>query len=76
MLLFPLGVWLSRNGSEGERSEPQRSAATAKAGADAMPAMVRYGQAENILRQRQEVLDVAYQPHPERFVGGTPKPPL
>jgi putative transposase len=32
------------------------------------PAMVHYGQAENILRQRQDVLDVAYQRHPERVV--------
>jgi Integrase core domain len=39
------------------------------------PAMVHYGQAENILRQRQEVLDVAYQLHPERFVRSVPKPP-
>ena len=39
------------------------------------PAMVHYGQAENILRQRQEVLDVAYQRHPERFVRSAPKPP-
>src|SRR5436309_5413016 len=39
------------------------------------PATVHYGQAENILRQRQEVLDVAYQRHPERFVRSTPKPP-
>jgi putative transposase len=39
------------------------------------PAMVHYGQSENILRQRQEVLDVAYQRHPERFVGSAPKPP-
>ncbi len=38
-------------------------------------AMVHYGQAENILRQRQEVLDVAYQRHPERFVRSAPKPP-
>jgi hypothetical protein len=30
------------------------------------PAMVAYGHAENILRRRQEVLDVAYQRHPER----------
>ena len=30
---------------------------------------------ENILRQRQEVLDVAYQRHPERFVRSAPKPP-
>jgi len=39
------------------------------------PAMVHYGQAEDILRQRQEVLDVAYQLHPERFVRSAPKPP-
>ena len=39
------------------------------------PAMVHYGQAENIRRQRQDVLDVAYQRHPERFVRSAPKPP-
>ncbi len=39
------------------------------------PATVHYGQAENILRQRQDVLDVAYQLHPERFVRSAPKPP-
>jgi putative transposase len=39
------------------------------------PAMVHYGQAENILRQRQEVLDLAYQRHPERFVRSAPRPP-
>lgn len=39
------------------------------------PATVHYGQAENILRQRQDVLDVAYQRHPERFVRNAPKPP-
>ena len=38
------------------------------------PAMVHYGQAENFQRQRQEVLDVAYQRHPERFVRSAPKP--
>jgi putative transposase len=38
------------------------------------PAMVHYGQAENVLRQRQDVLDVAYQLHPERFVRSAPKP--
>jgi hypothetical protein len=32
------------------------------------PAMVHYGQAENVLRQRQAVIDVAYQLHPGRFV--------
>src|SRR5438552_13409681 len=39
------------------------------------PAMVHYGQAENFLQQRQDVLDVAYQRHPERFVRSAPKPP-
>jgi putative transposase len=39
------------------------------------PAMVHYGEAESILRQRQAVLDVAYQLHPERFVRSVPKPP-
>ena len=39
------------------------------------PATVHYGQAENVLRQRQDVLDVAYQLHPERFVRSAPKPP-
>ena len=39
------------------------------------PATVHYGQTENILRQRQDVLDVAYQLHPERFVRSAPKPP-
>jgi putative transposase len=39
------------------------------------PATVHYGQAENVLRQRQEVLDVAYQRHPERFVRNAPQPP-
>ena len=39
------------------------------------PAMVHYGQAESVVRQRQAVLDVAYQLHPERFVRSAPKPP-
>lgn len=39
------------------------------------PAMVHYGQAESIVRQRQAVLDAAYQLHPERFVRSAPKPP-
>lgn len=39
------------------------------------PAMVHYGQAESILRQRQAVLDLAYQLHPERFVRSPPQPP-
>src|ERR1700751_3420659 len=38
------------------------------------PAMVHYGQAENILRQRQDVLDVAYQRRPKRFIRSAPKP--
>jgi hypothetical protein len=36
--------------------------------------MVHYGQAESVVRQRQAVLDIAYQLHPERFVSA-PKPP-
>ena len=40
------------------------------------PATVHYGQAENVLRQRQDVLDVAYQRHPERFVRSAPEPPV
>jgi putative transposase len=39
------------------------------------PAMVHYRQAQRILQQRQAVLDVAYQLHPERFVRSAPKPP-
>ena len=38
------------------------------------PAMVHHGQAETILRQRQTVLDTAYQLHPERFVRQAPRP--
>jgi putative transposase len=37
--------------------------------------LVHYGQAESVLRQRQNVLDVAYQRHPERFVRSAPTPP-
>ena len=39
------------------------------------PSMVHYGQAARVLQQRQAVLDVAYQLHPERFVRSAPKPP-
>jgi putative transposase len=39
------------------------------------PATVHYGQAKSVLQQRQAVLDVAYQFHPERFVRSAPKPP-
>ncbi|MGD2178599.1 MAG: integrase core domain-containing protein, partial [Anaerolineae bacterium] len=37
--------------------------------------MVHYGQAESVQEQRQQVLDEAYTDHPERFVGGRPRPP-
>jgi len=37
------------------------------------PAMVHYQQTGPILQQRQHVLDVAYQLHPERFVRQAPK---
>jgi putative transposase len=40
------------------------------------PAMVHYRQAERVRQQRQAVLDVAYQLHPERFVRSAPKPPI
>jgi len=39
------------------------------------PATVHYGQAESVQEQRQQVLDEAYEAHPERFVGGRPTPP-
>ncbi len=39
------------------------------------PAMVHYGQTALLLQQRQAVLDVAYQVHPERFVRNAPRPP-
>jgi putative transposase len=39
------------------------------------PATVHHGQVENFLQQRQDVFDVAYQLHPERFVRSAPKPP-
>ena len=34
------------------------------------PAQVHYGQADAVRSQRQQVLDVAYAAHPERFVRG------
>ena len=37
------------------------------------PAMVHYGQAPAIVKQRQLVLDAAYQAHPERFVCRPPQ---
>jgi putative transposase len=39
------------------------------------PAMLHYGQAEGVVQQRQQVLQAAYQAHPERFVRGLPHPP-
>jgi len=39
------------------------------------PLTVHYGQAQHVIKQRQEVLQVAYATHPERFVRGIPKPP-
>jgi putative transposase len=38
------------------------------------PEVVHYGQAEAVLRVRQEVLHAAYQRHPERFVRKEPSP--
>jgi len=37
------------------------------------PANVHYGQAEDVLEQRQQVLSQAYQQHPERLVSGEPQ---
>ena len=39
------------------------------------PADVHYGRAETILQQRQQVLQTAYQKHPDRFVKGPPQVP-
>jgi putative transposase len=39
------------------------------------PAMVHYGIAEQVSRQRQAVLASAFDAHPERFVRGLPAPP-
>ncbi len=38
------------------------------------PAVVHHGQVEQVLQQRQQVLDAAYAAHPERFVRGKPTP--
>ena len=38
------------------------------------PAMLHYGQAEKVIADRVNVLQVAYEKHPERFVRGCPKP--
>ena len=39
------------------------------------PEMVHYGRAETILAVRQNVLQAAYEAHPERFVRKPPQPP-
>jgi putative transposase len=39
------------------------------------PAAVHFGQASALFTQRQQVLHLAFQAHPERFVNGLPKPP-
>ena len=39
------------------------------------PADVHYGRSQATLQRRQEVLEVAYQKNPERFVKGLPRPP-
>lgn len=39
------------------------------------PASVHVGLAEHLSAHRQEVLQAAYQAHPERFVNGLPSPP-
>ena len=39
------------------------------------PAAVHHGQAGQIRRERQRVLEVAYAAHPDRFVRGMPVPP-
>jgi putative transposase len=37
------------------------------------PAMVHYGESDHVLDSRSEVLQAAFQRHPERFVSGPPK---
>jgi putative transposase len=39
------------------------------------PATVHFRQAQRVTNHRQQVLQVAYAAHPERFVHGEPKPP-
>ena len=39
------------------------------------PKVVHFGQAEAVRQARSEVLSLAYQAHPERFVGGRPEVP-
>jgi len=39
------------------------------------PEVVHYGMAEEVIMQRQQVLERVYSDYPERFVKGRPKPP-
>ncbi len=39
------------------------------------PSVVHFGQAEAVRQARSQVLSLAYQAHPERFVGGCPEVP-
>lgn len=39
------------------------------------PAMVHHGQVAAVVDSRRQVLEAAYQAHPERFVQGLPRPP-
>ncbi len=38
------------------------------------PAMVHAGRSAQVMQQRQQILNAAYQAHPERFVHGQPQP--
>ena len=40
------------------------------------PQMVYFGQSAQVTQQRTQVLQTAYECHPERFVNGIPQPPL
>ena len=40
------------------------------------PHMVHFGHAAQVTQQRTQVLQTAYERHPERFVNGVPQPPL
>lgn len=40
------------------------------------PQMVHFGHAAQVTQQRTQVLQTAYERHPERFVKGIPQPPL
>ena len=40
-----------------------------------IPAAVQFGQAAQLLQNRQAVLQQAYLQHPQRFVYGVPRPP-